>query len=110
MTRTLVAVLFATLTLASPVAMADTSMFPTKPDILETIQVKGEIDQDMWQKVSAQVKAINTNPRVRAVLIVVDSPGGVSRRPRKSAKSSTASRFRRSRSVTRCVRQAACIS
>lgn len=68
--------LFVCLTAAAPIAMADSTTFPTKPDILETIQIKGEIDQDMWQKVSAQVKAINTNPRVKAVLIVVDSPGG----------------------------------
>lgn len=70
------AAFFACLTITTPMALADSPTFPTKPDILETIQIKGEIDQDMWQRVGAQVKAVNTNPRVKAVLIVVDSPGG----------------------------------
>jgi protease-4 len=48
----------------------------TKPDILEIIEVSGEIGQGTAAAVKAQVSKINEQPRIKAVVLVMDSPGG----------------------------------
>jgi protease-4 len=49
---------------------------PRKTPILETMTIAGVIDDDMATRITAQVKAINENPRIKAVLLTVNSPGG----------------------------------
>lgn len=49
---------------------------PSKPDILEIMKLEGEIDDSMAQNIAQQVKDINSNHRITAVLLVVNSPGG----------------------------------
>lgn len=62
---------------AAPVATDSViPQFPTKPAILEVVHISGEIDQDMWKSVRDEVKKINDSDRIKAVLLVVDSPGG----------------------------------
>jgi signal peptide peptidase SppA len=45
-------------------------------DIVEVITLSGEINDDTVTTVTKQVKEFNANDRVKAVLLVVDSPGG----------------------------------
>jgi protease IV len=47
-----------------------------KPDILEVISAEGVVDDGMAQSITKRVEEINDNKRVKAVLLVVDSPGG----------------------------------
>jgi signal peptide peptidase SppA len=47
-----------------------------KPDILEVIELAGEIHAGMAESVARKVDEINDNAKVKAVLLVVDSPGG----------------------------------
>lgn len=47
-----------------------------KPDVLETISIDGVIDDGTAAQVTKRVEEINDNPRVKAVLMTVDSPGG----------------------------------
>lgn len=47
-----------------------------KPDVLELISIDGVIDDGMAASVTKRVEEINENPRVKAVLMTVDSPGG----------------------------------
>jgi len=49
---------------------------PKKPDLVEVIEISGEINQVMADMIAKQVEAINENPKVKAVLLVVESPGG----------------------------------
>jgi protease-4 len=53
-------------------AVAQTS----RPDVLEVISITGEITDGTAQSVAKQVEEINENPKAKAVLLVVDSPGG----------------------------------
>jgi protease-4 len=48
----------------------------SRPDALEVIQIVGEIDSGTAAYVAARVEEISDNPRAKAVLLVVDSPGG----------------------------------
>lgn len=48
----------------------------TKPDILEIIEVSGEIGAGTAAAVKLQVTKINEQPRIKAVVLVMDSPGG----------------------------------
>ena len=45
-----------------------------RPDILEIMTIRGVIDD--YRDVQKAVEEINDNPRVKGVLLVVDSPGG----------------------------------
>lgn len=47
-----------------------------RPDLLEIIDVSGVINDGMARTIAAQVEAINEVPKIRAVLLTVDSPGG----------------------------------
>lgn len=47
-----------------------------KPDILEVVELTGEIHGGMAEMVARKVDEINDNAKVKAVLLVVDSPGG----------------------------------
>lgn len=46
------------------------------PDIVEIMEVSGVIDSATVAQVVRQVEAINENPKVKAVVLVMDSPGG----------------------------------
>lgn len=54
----------------SPAARAD------KPDILEIVEVGGAINGMTAEVIAKRVDEINDNAKVRAVLLVIDSPGG----------------------------------
>lgn len=47
-----------------------------KPDILEVIEVHGEIHPGTAVSIADHVEKINDNAKVKAVLLVIDSPGG----------------------------------
>jgi len=47
-----------------------------RPDILEILNIDGVIQDGMAERVQKQVEEINDNPRIKAVLLVVNSPGG----------------------------------
>lgn len=61
-------------------ARADTDvarvMTGGSPDIVEIIELSGEIDSHTAQSIAEKVEAINNNPKAKAVLLVVNSPGG----------------------------------
>lgn len=46
------------------------------PDIVETISIKGVIDESMAYFMSREVDEINSNKKVKAVILSVNSPGG----------------------------------
>lgn len=47
-----------------------------KPDIIEVIEITGEIGAGTAALVAAQVEKINETPKVKGVLLIVNSPGG----------------------------------
>ena len=49
---------------------------PAKPDIIEILELNGEITSGAANLVAMQVEKINDNPKIRAVVLVVNSPGG----------------------------------
>lgn len=49
---------------------------PAKPDLLEIIELRGVIDEGTASNIKAQVEKVNENPKVKAVLLIVDTPGG----------------------------------
>lgn len=49
---------------------------PSKPDIIEIIEITGEINQFTANAVKAAVEKVNETPKVKGVLLVVNSPGG----------------------------------
>lgn len=49
---------------------------PAKPDIIEVIDISGEIDANTATVIAATVEKINETPKVKGVLLVVNSPGG----------------------------------
>lgn len=49
---------------------------PAKPDIIEVIELYGEIGQHTARQVKEAVEKINENQKIKAVVLVVDSPGG----------------------------------
>lgn len=49
---------------------------PARPDIVEIIEISGEINSGTAEVVAKQVAEINENKRVKAVLLTVNSPGG----------------------------------
>lgn len=48
----------------------------TKPDLVEVMEVNGTINQGTAAQAKEQVEKFNDNPKVKAVLLVVNSPGG----------------------------------
>lgn len=50
--------------------------FMGKPDIVEVLYLNGEIGAADASKIEDKVKGINDNDRVKAVVYIVDSPGG----------------------------------
>jgi signal peptide peptidase SppA len=70
MQRLILALIFAIASICAPAYAAD------RPDILEVVALKGEVNQDMADTVTKRVAEINENQRVKAVLLDVDSPGG----------------------------------
>jgi len=48
----------------------------TKPDILEILELNGEIRDGTASYITSQVLAINDTPKIKGVLLIVDSPGG----------------------------------
>lgn len=47
-----------------------------KPDILEVITISGGIDGSTAAQIASEVDKIAENPKIKAVLLIVDSPGG----------------------------------
>lgn len=50
--------------------------FAQRPDLVEVLEVNGAITEAMANDLGMKVDAINENPSVKAVLLVVKSPGG----------------------------------
>ncbi len=50
-----------------------------KPDILEVLEVSGEINDFTPGRIKDQVEKYNDNPKVKAVLLILDTPGGGAR-------------------------------
>lgn len=48
----------------------------SRPDIIEVIEIGGEIYAGAATALKAQVEKINENPKIKAVVLVVNSPGG----------------------------------
>ena len=47
-----------------------------KPDILEVIEINGEINAGTAANIAEHVEKINDNAKIKAVLLVLDTPGG----------------------------------
>ena len=58
------------------VASSAFGQVPTKPDLLEVIELKTIIGEGAAATIASQVERINETPKVKAVLLVVDTPGG----------------------------------
>jgi len=69
---------FAVAFLAAFVALSATpaAAQSVRPDILEIIEISGEITESTARTLAAQVENVNETAKVRAVLLVVNSPGG----------------------------------
>lgn len=50
--------------------------FAQKPDILEVVELNGEIHAGTATLIASKVDEINDNAKVKAVLLVLDTPGG----------------------------------
>lgn len=48
----------------------------SRPDIIEVVEIAGEINSATPKSIKAQVDKINENAKIKAVLLVVDTPGG----------------------------------
>jgi len=57
-------------------SLSCTLAFAQKPDLLEVIMIDGEIGRFTATALTDQIEKINDNPRVKAILLVVDTPGG----------------------------------
>jgi signal peptide peptidase SppA len=49
---------------------------PARPDILEVVELSNEIGEGTAKAFGLQVEKINETPKIKAVLLVVNSPGG----------------------------------
>lgn len=47
-----------------------------RPDIVEVVEITGEINDFTAKQLAKQIEAVNENPKVKAVLLIVDTPGG----------------------------------
>ena len=52
------------------------SIYGTTPYLVEKIEINDEIDESTVTQIKTQVAAINDNERVKAVVLVLNSPGG----------------------------------
>ncbi len=68
----LLAVLFSVVGLA----YAEEPSIIGKPDIIEVMELRGEINRATAEAMKTQVEKINENPKIKAVVLVVDTPGG----------------------------------
>lgn len=68
--------LFASIVLAVAASAVSAQHTPQKPDLIEVIEISGEINPGTVSQVVSQVEKINETPKVKGVLLVVDSPGG----------------------------------
>jgi predicted Zn-ribbon and HTH transcriptional regulator len=61
-------------TILAAVAMSATTVnaVAQKPDLLEIIEMTGEIHEGSARAIAEQVEAINETPKVKAVLLVVE--------------------------------------
>lgn len=57
-------------------AVDDKTDLPSKPSIVEVLSITREIDDADANQIADRVKKINENPRIKAVLLELDSPGG----------------------------------
>jgi signal peptide peptidase SppA len=64
------------LSFAQEAASTSLSTLGGKPDLIEVIDLKGEIGDGTAEAVKAQVEKINDQPKIKAVLLDVDTPGG----------------------------------
>jgi protease-4 len=64
------------LALASLLATPAVAQVPAKPDLIEVIEINGAIGSHTATMVREAVEKINENAKVKAVLLVIDSPGG----------------------------------
>lgn len=49
---------------------------PAKPDIIEVLEISGEITAGTAAMVANAVEKVNENPKIKGVLLVMNSPGG----------------------------------
>lgn len=54
----------------------DTPVALGKPDVLEVIEIRGEINRMNAELMKTQVEKINDNQKIKAVFLSVDTPGG----------------------------------
>lgn len=73
--RGIVSILLVALALAIGTSPAR-AQAPAKPDIIEVIEISGEITPFTATSVKAAVEKLNDTPKVKGVLLVVNSPGG----------------------------------
>ncbi len=55
---------------------AGVAQAPAKPDILEVIEISGVIREHTARSVAEAVERVNESPKIKGVLLVVNSPGG----------------------------------
>ena len=72
--RTMFAMLLAFLLLTFAITVD--AQAPSKPDLIEVIEITGEIHNGAVLSVAQAVEKINDTPKVKGVLVVVNSPGG----------------------------------
>lgn len=76
-TYILAALLLLVLALAyQPARSAEAAASLSKPNILEVISIDGVIGESTASQIKDQVEKINANPTVKAVLLVLNTPGG----------------------------------
>lgn len=52
------------------------SQITSKPDLVEVLEIRGAIGEHTAAAMKGQVEKLNENPKVKAVLLIVDTPGG----------------------------------
>lgn len=75
MRKFLAAALFALLLVSRP-TWPQTEVSMGKPDIIEVIDIQGEIGEFTATAIAGTVEKINDNKQVKGVLLIVNSPGG----------------------------------
>src|SRR5687768_11915953 len=49
---------------------------PAKPAIVEVVEISGGIGDHTATSMAKMVETVNENPRVKAIVLIVNSPGG----------------------------------
>lgn len=57
-------------------ANGDVSTLRGKPDIVEVLELRGEVGDHTTNYFKEQVEKINENPKIKAVVLIVQTPGG----------------------------------